>query len=105
MKIKLIAYIAGKITGDSAFRGKFAHAQKVLERQGYIVLNPALLPEGMKPEDYMRICMPMIDIADVVFFLPGWSNSKGAQLEKQYCAYVQKTGYIFEEADVEKTDV
>ena len=95
--MKPIAYIAGKITGDPTYREKFAHAQEVLERRSYIVLNPALLPEGMNPKDYMRICMPMLDTADVVFFLPGWSNSKGAQLKKQYCAYVQKPGYIFEE--------
>lgn len=95
--MKPIAYIAGKITGDPTYREKFARAQESLERRGYIVLNPALLPEGMNPKDYMRICMPMLDTADVVFFLPGWPNSKGAQLEKQYCAYVQKPGYIFEE--------
>lgn len=95
--MKPIAYIAGKITGDPTYREKFAHAQEVLERRGYIVLNPALLPEGMKSRDYMRISMPMLDTADVVFFLPAWPNSKGAQLEKQYCAYVHKPGYIFEE--------
>lgn len=95
--MKPIAYIAGKITGDPTYREKFAHAQEVLEHRGYIVLNPALLPEGMKSKDYMRICMPMLDKADVVFFLPGWPNSKGVQLEKQYCAYVQKPGYIFKE--------
>ncbi len=95
--MKPIVYIAGKITGDPTYREKFAHAQEVLERRGYVVLNPALLPEGMKPKDYMRICMAMLDTASVVFFLPGWTDSKGAQLEKQYCAYVQKPGYIFEE--------
>lgn len=95
--MKRKAYIAGKITGDLEYRKKFASVQEELERQGYIALNPALLPEGMAPSDYMRICMAMLDTADVVFFLPGWPNSKGAQLEKQYCAYVQKPGYIFEE--------
>lgn len=95
--MKPIAYIAGKITGDPEYRKKFASAQEELERQGYIVLNPALLPEGMAPSDYMRFCLAMLDTADVAFFLPGWMDSKGAQLEKQYCAYVQKPCYIFEE--------
>lgn len=95
--MKRKAYIAGQITGDLEYRKKFASAQEELERHGYIVLNPALLPEGMAPSDYMRICMAMLDTADVVFFLPEWPNSKGAQLEKQYCAYVQKPGYVFEE--------
>ena len=93
--MKPIAYIAGKITGDPTYREKFAHAQEVLEHRGYIVLNPALLPEGMAPSDYMRICMAMLDTADVAFFLPGWMDSKGANLEWQYCEYTRKTIYLF----------
>ncbi len=95
--MKPIAYIAGKISGDPTYREKFAHAQEVLEHRGYIVLNPALLPEGMNPKDYMRICMPMLDTADRVFLLPEWDESRGATLEHKYCAYVQKPCYIFEE--------
>ena len=37
-------YIAGKITGDSGYRSKFAEAQKILEERGYEVENPATLP-------------------------------------------------------------
>lgn len=93
--MKRKAYIAGKITGDPEYRKKFACAQEELERQGYIVLNPAILPEGMKSRDYMRICLAMLDTADVAFFLPGWMDSKGANLEWQYCEYTRKTIYIF----------
>ena len=93
--MKQKAYIAGKITGDPEYRKKFAHAQEVLEHRGYIALNPALLPEGMAPSDYMRICLAMLDTADVAFFLPGWMDSKGANLEWQYCEYTRKTIYIF----------
>ena len=45
------AYIAGKITGDSTYREKFQRAQKALEGEGFIVLNPAELPEGMLASD------------------------------------------------------
>ena len=34
--MKPIAYIAGKITGDPTYREKFARAQEVLERRGYV---------------------------------------------------------------------
>lgn len=44
-------YIAGKITGDPDYRAKFADAQRQIEAQGHIVLNPATLPEGMEPMD------------------------------------------------------
>ena len=83
-------YIAGKITGDPDYRAKFADAQRQIEAQGHIVLNPATLPEGMEPKDYMRICFAMIDCADTVFLLPGWQGSPGAQLELAYCRYIGK---------------
>ena len=57
---------------------------------GYIVLNPAVLPEGMPPADYMHICFAMIATADVVAFLPGFSKSPGARLEAEYCFYTNK---------------
>ena len=88
-------YIAGKITGDPNCQKKFQWAQEDLEDRGFTVLNPAELPEGMRPADYMRICMAMIDSADLVAFLPDYEQSRGAQLEWAYCQYVSKqTRYL-----------
>lgn len=84
------AYIAGKITGDPAYYHKFNIGQQALEYEGYTVLNPADLPEGMRPADYMKICFAMIDVADVVAFLPDWQQSRGACLEHDYCEYIGK---------------
>ena len=61
-------YIAGKITGDAGYREKFAAAEQKLQGEGFIVLSPAVLPEGMSTADYMRICFAMIDVADKVAF-------------------------------------
>lgn len=55
------------------------------------MLNPAELPEGMKPQDYMHICFAMIDRADGVVALPNWMDSIGAKLEIDYCRYIGKT--------------
>ena len=88
MKTKL--YIAGKITGDPDYKAKFAEAQREFEKQGYTVLSPACMPEGMLPADYMRICFAMIDTVDVVVFLPGFRRSPGARLEAEYCLYTGK---------------
>ena len=98
-KYKLKIYIAGKITGDPDYAEKFNTAALEYENRGYIVLNPAMLPEGMLPSDYMRICLSMIDTADVVAFLPGYETSSGAQLELQYCLYTDKSVRL--PADVE----
>ena len=90
------AYIAGKITGDSTYREKFQRAQKALEGEGFIVLNPAELPDGMLPSDYMRICFAMMECADVVAFLPDYSQSRGARMEFDWCQYTGKMTMFLE---------
>lgn len=81
-------YIAGKIYGDKNYRKKFKAAERAMQDEGYIVLNPAELPEGMLPGDYMRICLAMLDSADIVALLPDWEHSKGANVEKAYAEYI-----------------
>lgn len=87
-------YIAGKITGDPEYRRKFSAAAEVYrhpdEATEYAILNPAELPEGMEPGDYMRVCLAMIDTCDAAVFLPDWQRSAGAQIERAYCRYVGK---------------
>lgn len=83
-------YIAGKITGDSNYQQKFMRARKHLEKRGHIVISPAVLPGGMTPGDYMKICFAMIDVADAVYFLSDWKDSAGAKLEREYCKYINK---------------
>lgn len=84
-------YIAGKITGEPNYKEKFDIAATSLEEQGHIVLNPAELPEGMLPADYMRICFAMIDTADVIYLLKDWYSSSGAFIERDYAMYTGKS--------------
>ena len=84
------AYIAGKITGDPSYKAKFDQAKQLLSRGGYKVITSSNLPQGMQNSDYMRICMAMIDVAEVVAFLPDWKDSSGARLEHCYCEYIGK---------------
>lgn len=83
-------YIAGKITGDPDYKEKFDTVRQNLNKLGHIVLNPAILPEGMTRQDYMRICFAMIDSADVVLFLSDYEDSEGAKVERSYCEYIGK---------------
>lgn len=87
-------YIAGKITGDRNYKIKFSKTEETLRREGNIVLNPASLPEGMTAAEYMRLCFCMIDMADMVVFLPDFTKSQGAMLEFNYCVYIGKSRQI-----------
>lgn len=105
----MIVYIAGKISGDPEYKAKFEDTKlrvkdairiggRTLQLYDFdvnykaepVVLNPAELPAGMKPKDYMRICFAMIDSADLVIFQPEWPESPGALLEMQHCKYTGK---------------
>jgi hypothetical protein len=90
-------FISGKITGDPGYKAKFETAAQFYKKKGYTVLNPAILPAGMLPDDYMRICFAMIDTADVVSFLPDFKQSTGAQLEHDYCRYTNKSIHYYAE--------
>lgn len=85
-------YIAGSISRDCHYKEKFAHAVKVLRERGedYAILNPATPPEGMTPQDYMQLCTQMLFVADMVVFLPDWTESSGAGIEFRLCTYIKK---------------
>lgn len=95
----MIIYIAGKMTGlPDKGRKHFDEAEKVLEEQGHVVLNPAVLPDEMPGNRYMPICFAMIDQADAVCMLENWEESPGAKLEKAYAEYQgKKVAYFGEE--------
>ena len=77
-------YIAGKVRGLKNYREVFKAAEEKLQAKGNVTLNPAELPEGMNGEDYMRICIPVLEVADAIYLLDNWKDSEGAKVEKAY---------------------
>lgn len=98
MQEKTTLYLAGKITGDPFYFSKFYEAQKKLEKGGFIVVNPALLPsEGFAWEAYMRMAGAMLDECAAACFLPNWIDSKGAQYEFGRATAAGKRVFFFAE--------
>lgn len=78
-----IVYIAGPMTGLPDFnRPAFFAAEQILKAHGHIVLNPAVLPDGLEYEDYMGISEAMLIRADCIYLLNGWEHSQGAMRER-----------------------
>lgn len=80
-KEKNKVYIAGRITGDPNYREKFAKVEAELTKQGYLVMNPAVLPEGFDYGDYMAITGSMQRSCGTIYMLEDWEASVGARIE------------------------
>ena len=86
MPIKI--YIAGPMTGKAEYnRPAFALAEKNLRAAGYRVINPAVMPTDLDREDYMPICLAMLERCDAIYLLDGWQESEGARVEVEYARY------------------
>ena len=81
-------YISGAITGTTDYMDRFYCTQRFLEEQGYTVINPAdvnsRLPEDTTYEQYMSVCMVLLDMAEGIFMIKGWEKSCGANRELGY---------------------
>lgn len=86
----MITYIAGKITGNPAYKSEFERAEQRLTERGDIVLNPAFMPKDIPNGKAMPICMAMIEQADKIYLLKGWTASAGARAEWTYAVYLGK---------------
>ena len=85
---KIKVFISGAISNRlDQYKADFDAAAEEIRKAGFIALNPATLPLGMEPKDYMVITFAMIDRADVILQLEGWEDSNGASVEFAYANY------------------
>ena len=82
----MILFLSGPMTGLPDYnRAEFNRVAALLgATPNMIVLNPAVLPDGMSHDKYLHICKAMIDAADCVAALPGWEISRGANEERDH---------------------
>lgn len=90
MRKPLKDFLSGPISSRlETYKAEFDDAARIVSEAGHLPLNPATLPIGMENRDYMRICLAMLDSADLLLQLPGWGKSAGAIAER---TVAMKTG-------------
>lgn len=90
MRKPLKVFLSGPISSRmETYKAEFDDAARIVIEAGHLPLNPATLPIGMESRDYMRICLAMLDSADLLLQLPGWDKSAGAIAER---TVAMKTG-------------
>ena len=102
IKVVQRIYLSGPITGIADYHQRFEKAKVELVAAGYNnIANPAeldgVINEG-KYDEYMSLCMSLLDMCDVVVMLPGWKESFGANREYGYA--LAKNKLIFELEDM-----
>ncbi len=88
-------YISGQITGlpYEEFKARFAEAERKLQAEGYIVVNPLKIEVDPEEVDankhteeevwqaFLRADIIELMKCEVVYMLPNWEHSEGATLE------------------------
>lgn len=81
-------YISGPITGTDDYMERFARAEEKLTAAGHQVYNPAhansYMPGGTTYEEYMKVSFTLLKMADAIYMLDGWEQSRGANREYGY---------------------
>ena len=86
-------YLSGPITGldPEECQRLFAEWDWKMVRLGYLTVNPLVLDTELESrlgrvptrEEYLRNDLSIMLTCDKILMLPGWSNSKGAVLERK----------------------
>lgn len=83
-----VIYLSGKITGQANYKELFEEAKKDAEDKfpGATIINPAeiSLPSICDWDDYMAICLRLLDKATHIYMLDNWVHSRGACTEHLY---------------------
>lgn len=77
-------YLSGKMSGMPEMNYPAFNAEAArLRALGFHVENPAENSEQSSWEDYMKAAIIQMLSCEVVVMLPGWSESRGALIERE----------------------
>lgn len=99
--MKRTIYVAGPMTGLPDFNyPAFNAAAAQLRAMGHTVLNPAEnpVPACGTWQGYMRMALAQLVQCECIVLLPGWSESKGALIERWLAQVLQMEAMHFNDA-------
>jgi hypothetical protein len=85
-------YIAGKVTGLPVedYTHTFNSAAGKFRNMGFHVVNPVeIVPTNTHWVKAMRLCIKELTQCDYIHMLPGWTNSKGARIERMIAYFLK----------------
>ena len=81
-------YISCGITNVPDYKDNFDRAEERLKRElpNAEIINPTMLvlPESCTHDDYMNIDFMLLDLADAIYMIDGWKESRGSNMEYGY---------------------
>ena len=99
MKRKTVIYLVGASTNVERPFESFEAMEEKLTGLGYVVLSPLRLPRGLTALQTLLICSEMIEQADAVVEMPGWSLCAAACYDYGYAMEHFESGLIFKNID------
>lgn len=92
MRRQKICYLSGKISGlgRETYLARFAHAEEILKREGFAVINPTKFAPCRWPWLYNILGYELTLLYDLwhlwrrddcIFLIPGWQDSQGTRIE------------------------
>jgi hypothetical protein len=93
---ELQVYIAGPITGIEGLNAEaFKDAEEKIRAKGYLPVLPHDLFDGiddgqMQYDNYIEGCVSALALCPTIVMLPGWENSRGANIEVNIARIMQK---------------
>ena len=102
--MKKTIYISGPITAATDEQQAlnlraFFKAEAKLQKLGFVVLNPAVLPVGLPYKSYMQIDVAMLQVCDCIYMLIGHACSPGAKGELAIAKSIKLEEFYESEGD------
>lgn len=99
MKRKTVIYLVGASTNVEQPFESFEAMEEKLNGLGYVVLSPVRLPKGLTALQRILICSEMIEQADAVVEMHGWSLCPAACYDYGYAMEHFDSKLIFKDID------